>query len=727
MAAETRTRTRSLTPLCCGLVIAIVVLSAVVAPVGTALGRTDAGLRQVANNSSVQQEDPQAVDDDGNVSALQGALSDRLGETLIDCSEGLEVGSYNACNESKDYPDWLDKYVNVTRSSDSESENNTDEFQEARENQTSYATDVQRFRRTVDQYRTARANGQPDRARGLARRAQRLSRQINETGTRLTRDYRAIDNGTTQNFSAAIDTTTEITNNVSATADTLSVEQFKNTTLTASTADSRITFNDSLVVSGYLRTANGTPLANRTIVLEDDGRLRRTTTDEAGQYVLTYRPAVLPLDTRRLTVRYRPSTLSVYRSNRTTVPVTVRQVTPTLQAATTPKTVGFDELLSVTGRVAVNDSGVGSVPVAVSIDGQELTLADGSRVRTGSEGRFRMAHELPADVTSGRQRVRVSMPLENRSVASTNTSVPVTITQTPTRLSLNATQESVNGSAVGGPIVHVAGRLSANGTPVTNQTVTVGLNNSTTPVTTDENGSYDANVTVPERVFADQTGTTTATVSATFDGAETNLESSRRQTTIELLVPTQRMGLIDQLVAAFRALPLSYQLLLGLGAVIVLGALASVLRRWLGITEGDTDDSSTAADETTPTSNDQHEGLGALLRAAREELSAGDADGAVGFAYTAVRRALNRDPELGGARTHWEFLDACIERGLGDRQLGALRRLTERYERATFSQRSLSTETASSALEDAQTMTDPDEQAPATEPHSDSGSDSSSE
>jgi hypothetical protein len=697
--------------------LAAVLVTVGLVPAGVApadASTTDRSLQaaQPTNNSSVIHEDPQSADDEGNISKLQGSLSDRLGETLVDCSEGLQVGNYDACNRSGNYPDWLSKYVNVTRSSDSET-NKTDEFQEVRENQTSYANDVRRFRRTVEQYRTARANGQTERARRLARKAQRLSRQINETGTRLTADYRSIDNGTSQNFSAAINTTTATTNNVSTVADTVSVEQFKNTTITASTADSRITFNDSLVVSGYLRTANGTPLANRTVVLENDNRLRRTTTDESGQYVLTYRPALLPLDTRRLTVRYRPSTQSIYRSNQTAVPVSVRQVTPTIQAETTPQSVGFDELLSITGRVAVNDSGVGSVPVAVSIDGREFNLSDGSRVRTGSEGRFRITTELPADVSPGRQRVRVSMPLENRSIARTNTTVPVTVTQTPTQLSLNATQESVNGSAVGGPIVHVEGRLSANGTPVANRTVAVGLNNSTTPVTTDENGSYTANVTVPKNVFADQTGTTTVTIGATFEGAETNLESSRRRTSIELTVPSEATGVIEQFVAAFRALPISYQLLLGLGLVFVFGALLSVLRAWLGITESDTDaPSSTLASESTGTVDDPREGLRALLRAAREELSAGDADGAVGFAYTAVRRALGRDPELGGARTHWEFLDACIDRGLGDRQLGALRRLTEQYERATFSQRSVSTETASSAVDDAQTVTDePDTQA----------------
>ncbi|WP_240145836.1 carboxypeptidase-like regulatory domain-containing protein [Halococcus salsus] len=675
------------------------------------------------NNSSVVHEDPQSADDEGNVSKLQGSLSDRLGETLVDCSEGLQVGNYNACNRTGNYPDWLDKYVNVTRSSDSET-NKTSEFKQARENQSSYANDVQRFRKTVDQYRTARQNGQTERAQRLARRAQRLSRQINETGTRLTDDFRAIDNGTTQNFSAAINTTNAITDNVTAVAETVSVEQFANTTVTASTADQRAAFNDSFVVSGRLTTPNGTPLANRTIVLEDDNQLRRTTTDESGHYVITYRPTLLSLDTRRLTVRYRPSTQSIYRSNRTTVPVSVQQVTPTIQAQTTPQSVGFDDLLSITGRVAVNDSGVGSLPVAISIDGEELNPSDGSRVRTGNEGRFRMARGLPANVTPGRQTVRVSLPLENRSIASTNTSVPVTVTQTPTELSLNATQQSVNGSAVGGPIIHVEGQLTADGTPVENRTVSVGLNNSTTPVTTDENGSYAANVTVPKTAFADQTGTTTATIGATFDGAETNLESSRRRTTIQLTVPAQTTGVVEQFVDAFAALPITYQLLLGFGVVFVLGASVSVLRAWLGLGGTETTDSPTstmASEETGPT-DEQRDGLAALLTAARERLAAGESENAIGLAYTAVRRVLGRDAELGGARTHWEFLDACIDRGISERRIGALRRLTERYERATFSPRSLSTETASSALDDARTVTESDDPATTDEQVTDSES-----
>ena len=678
---------------------------------------------QPTNNSSVVHEDPQSADNEGNVTALQRSLSDRLGETLVDCSEGLQVGNYNACNRSGNYPNWLNKYVNVTRSSESDSATNkTTAFKQARENQSSYVNDVRRFRRTVEQYRTARENGRTERAQRLARRANQLARQVNETGGRLTEDYRMIDNGTTQNFSTVINTTNATTNNVTAVAESVSVEQFKNTTITASTADQRAAFDDPFVVSGRLTTPNGTPLANRTIVLENDNRLQRTTTDESGRYTITYRPTLLPLDTRRLTVRYQPSTQSIYRSNQTTVPVSVQQTTPTIQARTASQSVGYDDLLSVTGRVAVNDTGVGSLPVAVSIGGEEIRPADGSRIRTGANGRFRIARKLPANVSPGRQTVRVSLPIENRSIASANTSVPVTVTETLTNLSLNATQQSVNGSAIGGPIVHIEGQLTADGTPVENRTVSVTLNNSTTPVMTDENGSYAANITVPRNVFADQTGTTMATIGATFDGTDTNLESSRRRTTLQLTVPARTTSVFEQFVNAFAALPVTYRLLLGFSVLFVLGASISVLRAWLGLGGTETTDSptGTGASEAMGSTDEQRDGLAALLAAARERLSAGDSENAIGIAYTAVRRTLGRDPELGGTRTHWEFLDACIDRGIGDRRLGALRRLTERYEHATFSPRSPSTETASSALDDAQMVTESDDLATTNEQGMDS-------
>ena len=677
------------------------------------------------NNTTVAHENPATVDDGGNVSELEGWLSGRLSETLINCSEGLEVGRYDACNQTGNAPDWLDKYVNVTRESDSDA-NKTTEFKRASENQSEYANDVREFRKTVEQYRTARQNGNTQRAQRLARQAQRTARSINETGGQLTRDYRTIGNGTAQNLSAAINTTQRITQNVTTVAESISVEQFRNTTITATAADRRIAFDDPLRVTGRLTTANGTPLADRSIVLQAGDQRRRTTTDEAGRYAISYRPALLSLDTRRVSLRYRPTTQSVFRSNRTSVPVSVRQVQPTVQASADPQTVGFGDLLSVTGRVAVNDTAVRSLPVATSIDGQELRFASGGRARTAASGRFRMARKLPADVDTGRQTVRVTLPIENRSLGNANALVPVTVTSTPTALSINASQQSVNGSAVGGPIVRVEGQLTADGTPLRNRSVAIGLNDSSTDVTTGENGSYTANITVPESVFAGQTGSVMTTVAVTYDGADTNLESSRRNTSIQLTVPTQTRGFLEQFVNAFVALPWTNRLLIGLGLLFVVGYATHRFREWVGfdVSDGSTTEQTTTGDGDTLTNEEDVQP--SLLTTARDRLSTGDSATAVGLAYTAVRRALQRDLGLTGTHTHWEFFDAYLDRDTGERRLDAFRRLTELYERATFSQRSLSTEMASSALEDAQTVADPDEQVtsdePATEPDSEANS-----
>ncbi|WP_273836281.1 DUF4129 domain-containing protein [Halococcus sp. PRR34] len=676
------------------------------------------------NNTTVVHEDPATADDDGNVSEVQGWLSSRLGETLVDCSAGLEVGNYDACNQSENYPDWLDKYVNVTRSSDSET-NKTTEFQRARENQTEYANDVQRFRRTVEQYRAARRNGNTERAQRLARRAQRISRQVNETGTQLTRDYRTIDNGTSQNLSVAVTTTDATTQNVTTVAESVSVAQFRNTTITATAADRRISFTDPLRVSGRLAMANGTPLADRTIVLQAGGQTRRTTTDGAGRYAISYRPTLPSLDTRRVSVRYRPTNQSVFRSNRTSVPVTIRQVQPNVQAQATPQRVGFGDLVSVSGRVTANETGVRSIPIAISAGGQELRLTGGDRARTAANGRFRQAQQLPADIDSGRQTVRVALPLEDRALGNASTSVPITVTSTPTVLATNVSQQSVNGSAVGGPIVRVEGRLAANGEPLPNRSVSVGLNNSTTSVTTDENGSYTTNVTVPQAVFAGQTGSTTTTVGVTYDGTDTNLESSRRRASIQLTVPTQSSGILERFVNAFGALPVTYRLLIGLGVVFLVGYAIHRLREWIGL--GGMGDSlseiSTAEDAESAT--DERVLPESLLETARDRLSAGDSVHAVGLAYAAVRRALEHDSDRTNTYTHWEFFDAYLDRDVGERRGAALRRLTELYERATFSQRSLTTEMASSALDEARTVADRDGQSTTTE--SDGETDAESE
>ncbi|WP_049902575.1 hypothetical protein [Halococcus agarilyticus] len=664
-----------------------------------------------ANNTTVRHENPASVDREGNVSELQSWLAGRLSQAHIDCSEGLEVGRYAACNRSdSEYPDWLDKYVNVTRESDSDTNEST-AFERTGEDQSEYASDVRRFRTTVEKYRDARQNGSTTRARRLARRAQRIARRVNETGRQLTRDYRAIANGTGQNLSVAVDTTRTVTRNVTTTAESVSTEQFVNTTITATAAAQRISFRDPLRVTGRLASANGTPLADRTVLLRAGNQTRRTTTNASGGYTLTYRPTLVSLDTRAVTLRYRPTNLSVYRGDRTSVPVTIRQVQPTLRASGAPRNVSFGELLGVSGRVAVDNTSVRSVPVAVSVDGQELRLASGARARTSSNGLYRVARRLPKEVNAGQQTVRVSLPVENRALGRANTSLPVTVTSTPTALSINASQRSVNGSAVGGPVVRVAGRLTTDdGTPIRNESVRIGLNSTTsTTVSTGESGRYTATLTVPEASFAERSGNVTTTVVAAYDGASTNLDSSRARTSIRLAVPTQpTAGLLERLVGVFDDAPWAYWVVVGLGLLLLAGYGVYRYRERVG-PDGD---SSAAGQARTDDESERAGDAGArtpLLETAHDQLSEGDTAGAIGLAYAAVRRSLQHDLDLTTARTHWEFLDACLDRGVEGRRLDALQRLTEFYERAAFSEQSLSTETGTTALENARAVADEDE------------------
>jgi hypothetical protein len=700
------------------LLVTMVVVS-VGLPLGSAVvdgaGSVDGVAAQTddapANNTTAH-ENPESVDDEGNLSALQGWLSGRLSQSLVDCSEGLQVGRYDACNRSEgNYPEWLGKYVNVTRDADSgagdadSGRNESAAFERAAENQSEYATEVRRFRRTVERYETARENGNTSKARRLARRAQRIATRVNGTGARLTRGYRTIANNTGEDLGPTIDTTRTITRNVTTTAESVGIEQFVNTTITATAAARRISFREPLRVTGEVRAANGTPLADRPVWLRAGNRTRRTTTNASGAYTITYRPALLSLDTQQVTLQYRPTNRSAYRGNETSVPVEVRQVEPSLRATGGPRAVGFGDRLNASGRLHVDGTGVGAVPVAVSVDGHPLTFADGRRPRTSSDGLFRVTTRLPKEVDTGRQAVRVALPVENRALGRANASIPVVVRSTPTALSVEAAQLSVNGSTVDGPVVRVRGRLTAaDGTPIPNESVALGVNGTpSAEATTGEDGRYTANVTVPEGVFAGRTGPLSASIGVGYDGAGTNLEPSRARTSLRLAVPAQPTGFLEGLFGRIADVPWPFWLAIGGALALVGGYGVYRYRRRFVPDRADPSD----GERSMPSDDDRADDgeRRSLLETARTRLSTGDPAGAVAVAYTAVRTRLRRDLGLTTAHTHWEFLDTCLQRDLGEHRLDALRRLTELYERAAFSRDSLSTDAAATALEAARTAT----------------------
>lgn len=672
------------------------------------------------NNTTIHHEDPQSVNEEGNISELEGWLSSRMSQSLINCTDGLKVGQYDACNRSRGaYPDWLGKYVNVTRETDSE-ENHTKSFKQAREKQEQYASNVSQFRNTFSAYQTARQNGNTTRARTLARRLQRTATRVNNTSGQLNRNYRAIANGTNQNLSSPINTTTTITQNVTETAQTVEIDQFVNTTITASASSRRISFHRPLQVSGQLTTANGTALENQLIRLEAGTRRRATTTNEDGEFSLTYRPTVLPLDTEHITVRYVPQNLSVYRDNETTLPVRVKPVEPTLKAAHSPEQVAFNDTLTISGQVSANDTGATSVPIAATINRQ--SLVPNRTIRTNENGRFRFTTRLPANIPAGQQTLRVSLPMEGRALNQTAVANPITINRTPTRLTVNGTQISVNGSNVSGPEVRITGRLTtANGAPIPNETVGLRLNGTTVGETeTNANGQYDTNVTVPEQLFADRSGKMTMTVAAVYNNRETNLAPSQSDTQLTLLLPQQPPeSLLEQLVRIFEAVPIEGWVAIGVGILLLILLGATRYRNRLSAEQTDTtskeDPISSQADE-----NQMNTGKEApLIEIARNQLFAGNKEHAIAAAYAEVRTHLGGEFGITTPYTHWEFFDMCRVRGLDNERLDALQQLTELYERAAFSADAPSEDVAATAIEEAEKTTSVDRRPPPSEPADD--------
>jgi hypothetical protein len=686
------------------------------------------------NDSIVRHRNPAQVDEGRNLSDVENWLSGRMRETLVDCSEGIEVGSYDACEElNGEYPDWLDQYVDVARETEGTDDDNASEsFERAGKRQRRYVNHTETFNETLSSYREARRNGETERARELARRLRRTANRINETGANLTRNYRTIGNATRVDTRAAINTTTAITGNVTETVATIEREQFRNTTVVARAPAAQLSFLDPLRVIGRVTTANGSGLAFTRVRLVAGNRTLETRTDSRGAFAFTYRPTLLDLDTRRIAVRHAPENASLYLGNETTLPVDAEQVEPTIDTTVRPAEAGFGDRVTVEGRVGARGTPAGSVPVAVSVGGRRL-----GTVRTGPEGRFAGTVRLPTGVPAGNRTVAASLPLEGRALAGVETTARLTVVRTPTALAVRGAavnDSELNGSRLGGAsngslpnanarngsaanestasatgsgdrpanasAVRVAGRLTtANGTPVGGQRVALWLDGTAVgEARTGPNGSYATTVAVPRSVIADRSGTVALALVAVYDEAGTNLGASRASTRVDLVLPAAERSLLDRLAYAIGTLPPAARFALGSGTMAVALVVAYWLRRRLR------SDRSPEPSGDAPGGTDAAEGergeprLSALLDAADEQLAGGDAERAIATAYAAARARLGGELGLDAALTHWEFLTACRSRELDGGRLDALRGLTEAYEQAAFAPWSPSPEAATEAI-----------------------------
>lgn len=659
-----------------------------------------------ANNTTVvHQENPRYADDEGDVEGVETYLAQQLAGRLGEGAVKLNGGQYRAAQSllGDNYSGPLGKYVDLA--DETGREKSADGFRDARRTQQRYASTVHEYRRTYEAYRTAKRNGNEDRARRLGRKLNRLARQSNRTAARLNESYATLSNQTGANFERARSAVDRIQTNVTSRQANVRSTEFVATRLTVATNRSTASFLSPAAVRGRLVTENGTPIGEQRIALEVGNRTVTVRTNASGGFAFEYRPTTLPLTAESLPIRYVPENETKYLAANASVDLSAEQVNGTISVEKSTSTVGFGDRITASGTLSVQGRPVPDVPLVVSVD--EVPLGT---VTTDGNGEFDFSESLPANVSAGDQQLSVRPANHGRAVtAGVNTSA-VRVKTTNTRLVVSVATVSQASDRT----VQIDGHLETDsGEPIADRQIVIGVNGSRLgTVRTSTDGSYTLQTEIPRGVLEDDEGDT-VTVVAAYSGSETNLGSSRA--TANVTLPTDPES--AQLVPVGRELGGVDPWLIGvLMVAVVLGTGAWAVRRFRATdatepteriesddgTGGRTErtDSSGVGDET-PTSDEETDE--SPLERARSKLDAGQTDDAVESAYEAVRRRL--EDEFGiSTNTHRECYE--VYRTYLDGASRALYDLVHRYERAAYGPTETTPKSARAAVDAATSVID---------------------
>ncbi|ADB60101.1 hypothetical protein Htur_1210 [Haloterrigena turkmenica DSM 5511] len=629
-----------------------------------------------ADNDTVRHRNPDEYDEGTDQAELErwlsGKLSGQLEKGAIELSEGEAELASEFVGEG--YNDRLEQYVEVTGDAE-----RAEAFDEAQSEQEQMTDAVSEYEETKEEYEAARDAGDEERARELARELESLAEEIGDSSQNVRDHYGAISNDSDIDLSDAAAEIEDVNEEVQTEQEAIRDESFVETELTIESTTEEISFTDPLAASGTIETEDGTPIANEEIRLKVGNQTLRTETDETGSFDLEYRPISVPLSADAVTVEYVPENESVYLGSETSVPVDIEQVEPTLTVSDVePDTVAYGDRVAVDYDLRVGDERVDDVPVVLSIDGTSLGLFG------ASDGETTGNSTVPADVPSGERDLRVSLPFEDRALASVADSTTVTVAETEPELSISA-------SPTGDREVTVNGTLEAAGGGVDGQSVRIVADGTVLEtVSTDADGAFGASVTVPE-----ETATGEVQLVAVHDDEETNLARAEAATTVSFPAASDSL------------LPTWAWLALGLFAAAV-GAGGYWYR----------DRASASSPESAPGDSDEADGdaptapetpdpasTRALLSRASERLSSGDPNDAVRDCYAAVRGTLESRFAASGALTHWEFYRRYSDRSSdSETESAPLRDVTEGYERAAFGPDGVSEREAETILERAREL-----------------------
>jgi len=549
-------------------------------------------------------------------------------------------------------------------------------FRAAGERQRAAVDDAERFRELYTDYQQARAAGNDTRARELAGQLTTQAEELNRTAAALRESYGALEPVNESRADRAQRQINQSIARVERLAGNARESTYTETRLTARAVDATGSPTDPLAVTGRLTTANGTALANRTVVVGPGADPATVETNATGGFTASYRPTALDRGPRSLPVAFRPAGTGGYLGSEAAVDVTVAAVPATLTLDRVPATANASAPGVVAGRVTVDGAAAAGVPVAVRLGDRELATA-----RTDAEGRFEARVAPPLAVPAGRTPLTVVAGSATGPVARDSAERSLRITPVEPRLTLSASRADER-------TLDVGGRLRTAADPVAGRSVLVRADGEPLGLlVTDDEGRFAGELALPSAPASRWSGAT-VTVTARFAPDATHLAAAGGETTVRFDSGAAR---------AVDALPRTPLVALGAAAVLLAGAALAVRR-----TRSDEDDEPTATADEAPTATEppSDDGPPTAETLARATGLAGDAPrraAALGYAAVRARLAAEGGVADGRALTHWEFYRAC-EDGLDDETRDRFRRLTELYERATYTDRPLDAEGVRAAL-----------------------------
>ncbi|WP_436932590.1 hypothetical protein [Halosimplex halobium] len=621
---------------------------------------------QTPDNSTDHHDDPDAVSEDGEISQVQGWLTQRLSNRLSDSAVQISQGQYEQAQSviGDDYDSRLEQLVDVAGETDSESDDEASERLSALQRaQRNYSTAAAEYNETYQDYQEARQAGDEDAARRYARELQEIERNVTRFNRTLVENYGQVENLTGADLSTATRSIGSTSENITTQQRQIERELFTPTRLEIQPESATIAYDDPLTIQGQVTQANGTALADRSITLRIHTRTRTVETDADGAFTLEYRPRTLPANASTLRIEYVPEAESVFLPANATVGVTVEQVEATIAIRTAPERVGFGDQVEMAAQLVHDGEPVSGVPLTAAIGGYELQNA-----RSTDDGSATMTGRVPATVPTGESQSTVSLAVADRAVTAAPATAPVTVTETATAL-------TITGERVG-ETVELSGQFTTvDGDPLGDRSVSLTISDSDDrTVRTDENGTYS--VTLPRSELSDGVNGSLA-VTARYDGSGTNLgsvDTSERIQFESFGPPTDQSsgGIPLDLVAVVAV------------CLLAAGVAVGVLR----ISRSDDGDGhspngtvggSDPGNETPDAVQDRPD-----FSTSRSLLEANQPDAAVRHTYQQLRDHLTSETAVRHSDTHWEFLAKCRQSGLPEDQTAVLEELVQTYERLRF-------------------------------------------